>query len=69
MLFPTSILEAQGGFSFAGGMSPLVYVGMGIPDNGNTGVYPGGGGGGAYYNAVGGVGAHGFMIVTMYAAV
>lgn len=69
MVFPTSILQAQGGFAFAGGMSPLVYVGTGIADNGNNGIYPGGGGGGAYYNAAGGIGAHGFMIVTMYAGV
>jgi hypothetical protein len=69
MPFSTSILEAQGGFSYAGGMSPLVYCGIGTADPGNTGVYPGGGGGGAYYNANGGAGAHGFMIVTLYAGV
>jgi hypothetical protein len=69
MVFPASILEAQGGFSYAGGMSPLVYIGTGGASNGNTGVYPGGGGGGAYTNGNGGQGAHGFMIVTLFAGV
>lgn len=62
-----NIMEAQGGFSYAGGMSPLVFSAS--PSNGNVGVYPGGGGGGAFSNGNGGNGANGFMIVTMYAGV
>jgi hypothetical protein len=62
-----NIMEAQGGFSYAGGMSPLVFSAS--PSNGNVGVYPGGGGGGAFSNGNGGNGANGFIIVTMYAGV